>query len=408
MDSTVVVVVAEIGVGVGVAEVVLELNHPSANSASEKCVMCRCHLGSIVSWSPLISIVTSKPQSRRGKRHRSQMPMNCVCCGKGLTRDERTNPDKKCHRHTKHRKDRCPPALMRTWMNNEKLPRSSGKPGALLETLLPRQLREEFPSLVQTFATIHEHGGGIWCLDARPDVRAVQDVSRFCYAMLNKGLLDETSGLCFALAANRMWDASASLDLKDLIKKRPTFDLANMRSYLKQVEAEVLSCNVRVGCPTGCAGAHSGLTWLRDLCSSREHFARFKAYVGHLTPQLRNKRGGPSGTKDMWLAISKPKKTGLKTLAPQHLGVYYKMQTYRVCKHAWCISHPRRAARPACPDSEYLWNEVLLKHKNGGAVRKSLKHGLRDWKQARRFCEGMRKVKANFCMCDLACWICLS
>jgi hypothetical protein len=336
------------------------------------------------------------------------MPMNCLECGKGLTRGERQNSDKKCCQHSLLRRNRCPLALMRTWQPGGKWPRSSGQPESLSGTLLPRALRNEFPSLTSTFSTSHKHGGGIWCLDARPDVRAVQDVARCCFDMTSNGSLDETSALCFVLAANRIWDPPTCADLKTLIQQHPAFTLQNMRSFLKQVEAKVLSGTAVIGCPTGCAGAHSGLTWLRYLCSSTKSWACFKEYVGHLIPQLRNTNGGPADTQAVWLAISKPHKTGIEGRMPKHHGTYYKMQTFRVCKHAFCTRHPRRAKRSACPDSKYLWNDVLLKYAGGGANRKSIKHGLRSWKAASRFCKLMRKVKSNFCMCDLACWICLA
>lgn len=245
-------------------------------------------------------------------------------------------------------------------------------------------------------------------MDARPDVRVVQDVARCCYDMTNTGALDERSALCFALAANRIWDVPTCAGLLKIIRQRPDFTVQNMRVFLKQVEANVRRCTVVVGCPTGCAGTHSGLPWLRHLCSSTEACSCFKEYVRHVVPQFRNRHGGPAKAEVVWQAISAPRKIGFHGQMPKHLGTYYKMQIFRVCRHAFCTRHPRRAKRQACQDSKHLWNEVLLMCAGGGANRKSMKHGLRSWKAASRCCKLMRKVKGNFCMCDLACWICLS
>ena len=245
-------------------------------------------------------------------------------------------------------------------------------------------------------------------MDARPDVRAVQDIARCCLGLQSNAVLDEEASLCFTLAANRIWDPPTCAIFKEHIQRRPRFNLPSMRLFLKEAEERVHSEGARLGCPTGCAGAHSGLTWLRDLCESPESIANFQHYVRQLIPQLRNKHGGPSDTETLWRAVSKISRKGHRRRLPRHLGLYYKMQTYRVCKHAFCIHSPRARARSACPDSKFLWHEVLTKYSQGGARKKASKLGLRSWEKAKRFCTLMRKVKRNYCMCDLACWICLS
>jgi len=333
------------------------------------------------------------------------MPQDCSVCGKGLTRQERRNPDRRCHKHTTLRTNRCPSALMREYPHLKSWPRSGGMPEALSMKLLPRNLREEFPSLTSTFTKHHEYGGGVWCLSARPDVKAVRDLSRFCYRLRQRKLLTETDALCFALTGNRLWDPCACLELKSVVEKCPSFTLQNVRSLLKRIAKGVQDGHAKLGCPTGCAGAHSGLTWLRYVCASSADFSTFKAYVAGIVPQLRNAKGGVAKTEVLWRRIAKPKPTIKK---PKHLGIYYKMQTFRICRHAYYTSSPRRSAQKHCPDSKYLWDEVLLKYGGGGARKKSVRHGLQSWKKAKRFCDLIRAIKPNFCMCDLSCWICLS
>jgi hypothetical protein len=245
-------------------------------------------------------------------------------------------------------------------------------------------------------------------LDVRPDVRAVRNIASCCYALQRNSVLDEETSLCFVLAANRIWDPSTCAALKTHIQRCPRFNLPSMRLFLKETRERVQSEGARLGNPTGCAGAHSGLTWLRDLCESQESMANFKIYVRGLVPKLRNKHGGPSDTVTLWCAISKISKHGDRRRLPRHLGLYYKMQTFRVCRHAFCVHCPRAHARRACKDSKFLWHEVLTKYSQGGAKKKTPKLGLRSWEKAKRFCTAMRKVKSNYCMCDLACWICLS
>jgi hypothetical protein len=168
------------------------------------------------------------------------------------------------------------------------------------------------------------------------------------------------------------------------------------------MEALVEDGHTKLGNPSGCAGEHSGMTWLRDLCETHASFKKFTNYAAAIVPNLRNKFGGPSCTKKLFEPI-KPTK-----VRPGHLRKYYAMQTFRVVRHAHHLSTPGRAPRPPCPDSKYLWEEVLLKYAEGGAITKTRKFGVRSWTKASRFCKLMRKVKSNYCMCDLSCWVCLT
>ena len=326
-------------------------------------------------------------------------------CGKGLTRRERKNPDGKCHKHTLNRAHRVPLNLMRIATHGKKkIPCSSGTPEILTMQILPRKLRQEFPTLLATFGQTHKHGGGIWSLDARPDVRAVRNLSRFCYGLRQADVMSETDSLCIELTGHRLWDPTACAEFQSLLKERPKFDLRMLRKLLKVLEKLDANGQIKVGCATGCAGAHSGLTWLRNTCFSSSSFCVFKDYVARITPRLRNAKGHAAETRSLWHVIAK-KKQGVKN--PKHLGSYNKMNTYRVCKHAHYRCSPRRSYLKPCADSKFLWDEVLLKC-NGGAKKKSVRHGLRSWKKAKQFCEEFRKVRPSFCMCDLACWICLS
>ena len=50
---------------------------------------------------------------------------------------------------------------------------------------------------------------------------------------------------------------------------------------------------------------------------------------------------------------------------------------------------------------------MLLEY--GGGCQKGAKHfGLMKYVDAVAFCVQMRKHMANYCLCDLACWLCLA
>ena len=332
------------------------------------------------------------------------MPTVCPDCLKGLTRHERQNPDGKCYLHTKDRRRRF---RLRSILH--------GKPGGGVIKIqkvcdLPKRLRDEFPKLARCVLNEDRNGGGpIWSLSARHDVRAVAHVSRKCYFMMQQGLLSEADAVAWSLTANRVWDEPCCRELQTQIDSHKVFTLAGLRAFLVQVEGLVQSGTTRLGNPTGFAGAHTGLPWLTSVCENAGEFQAFKRFASSLVSQLRAKRGGASSTETLWKAISKPKtEKGVRLKLPKHTGIYNQMQSFRVLRHAYHRVHPDRAHREPCQDSKELWEGILLKYDQGGANRKSLGFGVKPWKNAARFCQLMRRKVPGYCMCDLACWICLA
>ena len=90
-----------------------------------------------------------------------------------------------------------------------------------------------------------------------------------------------------------------------------------------------------------------------------------------------------------------------------HTAKYYKTSISKVGLH--CIAHSRsqRAASwPACEESEDSW--LMLLHYDGGCKVGAQPFGLTNFADAFAFCVQMRKSIANYCLCDLACWLCLA
>jgi hypothetical protein len=318
------------------------------------------------------------------------MPTKCTDCQKGLIPSERRNIDRNCFKHTSDRRHRF-------GLQSVKIGKCGGGFFSIKKIFdLPRILRLEFPKLAQTVLQEDRSGGGrIWSLSVRSDVRAVDDVSRMCFKLKQDGLMQQSSVLSYALVANCLWDAACCDELKKHIKRQPDISLTGMREFLCEMEALIAKAHTKLGNPIGMAGAHSGKTWLRDLCHSAVDFRKYHVYVESLVPQLRKQGNGPSSVQTLWKGICKPENAkGQRLPVPGHTGIYYKMQTFRICRHAYHLVAP-----------EFLWRDVLLKYSDGGANRKS---GVERKQKATRFCHLMRQVQRHFCMCDLSCWICLT
>jgi len=157
------------------------------------------------------------------------------------------------------------------------------------------------------------------------------------------------------------------------------------------------------GNPTGSAAGHSGDRWLKDMLDdSRMDFAEFEEHVDSLLCGLRGPRSCRGTVQQLWDALTD------EDAKPPHSAEYYTMNVFRALRHAFDISAPQRGVRfPACESSSMLWNDILLQY-DGGAKRCAALVGLADWRQAAALVKRMQKVVPQYCMCDLACWLCLA
>ena len=158
---------------------------------------------------------------------------------------------------------------------------------------------------------------------------------------------------------------------------------------------EGLQCN-----PTGCAAGHSGHTFLTDICKSAQRVEEFCAaahdaaedlFVGH------SMNGQQPDFIDIYETLGDTRVI--------HTGSYYRRSMARVAVH--CIRHHRsRNARtwPACASCDELWDLLL----EDGCRARATRFGLLVPAAAAEFCAAMQTPFPEYCMCDLACWLCLS
>ena len=68
--------------------------------------------------------------------------------------------------------------------------------------------------------------------------------------------------------------------------------------------------------------------------------------------------------------------------------------------------HGDRADHPPCPMTEAVW-KALLKP-DAGARRGAKRYRLTSFHKAAKFVMGMRRIHRGYCLCDLACHLCLA
>jgi hypothetical protein len=155
------------------------------------------------------------------------------------------------------------------------------------------------------------------------------------------------------------------------------------------------------GHPTGSAGAHSGHTFLGDLIRSKTNVDNFTALSCQIADVIfaGHDHRESYDHDDILEALS--------ANATAHTGTYYKMSMCRVGLH--CISHSSSKRGPSwapCEFSEGLW-DMLLEY-DGGCKKGARRFGLMKYADAVEFCVQMRNRIVNYCLCDLACWLCLA
>ena len=154
--------------------------------------------------------------------------------------------------------------------------------------------------------------------------------------------------------------------------------------------------------PSGSTGAHSGHTWLRNTVRDEDHFNDFTEACDDvsdvLLPGIGHHR--PSAEKIQEL---------ISDYELGHTGGYYLMSMARVALHAFATQsgngRGNRAQFPPCHACEASWEDCLL---HAGAKDGAAKLGLKDMQQAMKLVIGMRRTLPNYCLCDLACFLCLS
>ena len=329
----------------------------------------------------------------------------CCPCGRWLSSGARDRSY--CIDHSLDRKDR----INRTLFN------CAGGIPALTD--FSYQFRSKYAELFTTYEEVDCTGCRIICLSLRPDTASVRSLSKFLYS--KGGCTNREDYVAWCLLAQRLFDPACIRavlqplatsgrgstlvefnmeSLKELRKRLRTYNEEASQVYFgtkkRYQEFEARQCN-----PTGSAGAHSGHPFLRDLIRSQTAVNDFIALCSEVADVIF---AGHDYCKsydqdDISEAISANKIT--------HTATYYKMSMCRVALH--CISHSsskRVASWPSCKFSEDLW--LLLLEYDGGCKKGARHFGLIKYADAVAFCIQMRKHIVNYCLCDLACWLCLA
>ena len=92
-----------------------------------------------------------------------------------------------------------------------------------------------------------------------------------------------------------------------------------------------------------------------------------------------------------------------------HTGSYYEISMARIGLHClhWRRHHGGRPVFSSCIATEDLWEKCLLKP-DAGARKGADFFCLRDFKAACKYVERMRALKSSYCLCDMACFLCLA
>ena len=330
--------------------------------------------------------------------------MTCPC-GRWLPSGARDRSY--CFDHSLDRKDR----INRTLFN-----RAGSIPAV---TKFSYHFRAKHAELFSTYEEVDCTGCRIICLSLRPDTTSVRSLSNTLYSL--GGRTDRETYLAWCLLAHRLYDSACIRSvlqplaasgvgkcllkfdmesLKELHKRLRTYneEASQVRFGTKKryKEFEARQCN-----PTGSASAHSGHTFLRDLMGSKTAVEDFVAMSSEVAEVLfvGHDHRESYDHEDISEAIS------AKRIA--HTAKYYRTSMCKVALH--CISHSsskRAASWPACEDSEDLW--LMLLDYDGGCKEGARYFGLTEFADAVAFCVQMRKHIANYCFCDLSCWLCLA
>lgn len=288
---------------------------------------------------------------------------------------------------------------------------------------VPRSLKNK-NELMQHFQATDATGCRIWCLDVRPDVAGVKHVSKLMYA----AEVDEHTHVAWAFVAQRLYDmpllvnclrpfclpdvnkgkSAVTVSRQSLLSLQKKIDAYNEQAAIhffgdktKAWQFAQKQCN-----PTGSASAHSGHTWLTDLLQDKGELQAFKKFCRHAANLIfRN--------HDQHSALHQP--PSMKEMmdchgdnALSHTGSYYQHAMCRVALHyvSTRMHHGDRAVHPSCELTDDLWR-CCMKY-DGGARKGATYFGLSEFEAAQEFTLSMRKIKPNYCFCDLACWLCLA
>lgn len=282
--------------------------------------------------------------------------------------------------------------------------------------------RREHADLFATYDEIDSTGCRICRLRLRADVASTRGMSRSLYHKC--GPHDRANYVAWLLLGNRMYDPVCTASVVTPCAMGRRKDSASLREFnldaVRGVRKELKEYNkeasrVRFGTPSryaefeskqckpmGSAGAHSGHAFLEDLASSAAHVKSFVELAQNLSGVLfrgHDDHHNMGDDDDMMTAI--------RGTAVIHASRCYNMSMFRVACH--CIKHSvsnKHSRWPRCPDSVSAWERFL--EYEGGAKSGAEMVGLIQYDRAVAFCTGMRRQLPNYCLCDLACWLCLA
>jgi len=139
------------------------------------------------------------------------------------------------------------------------------------------------------------------------------------------------------------------------------------------------------------------------LTSSEQKFDGFTSFVDGIAKTVKANTG--AGKSGVQISHMLPVARKLCPACPK-TGKYYLMRTLVAMMHGIDKSNPDYRVRwKSCKLDPSLWDFHL---KYGQIEEKAKKYKLYDADRAIKFVEGMRKAYPEYCLCDLACWICLS
>ena len=333
-------------------------------------------------------------------------------CGKWLSSSEQGRAF--CNDHSIDRRHR----FRKTLFNSKySVPAVSAYPAAF---------RAKHLRLFATYDDVDNTGCRIFCLALRSDVAAVRSFSKTLYS--RGGCVDRVNYVAWCMLAQRLYDPaciqsvlqpfvlwlSSSSSSSSTRTNLLDFNLVSLKELRKQLReynrraSEVVygtkqcyrvfeskQCN-----PTGRAGLHSGHTFLADIINTKGAVGDFLKLCSDVADVLfaRHDSCRPHHSDKVTEAVD--------NTCVLHSGSYYKMSMCRTALH--CIrksNYQGGLAWPPCEYSEDLWTMLLGA---GGSQAGACQFGLTGFADAISFCEDMRKRLPTYCLCDLACWLCLA
>ena len=335
-------------------------------------------------------------------------------CGTWISKRNRSAGVKFCPKHSTKRPDRLYLNLFPNEFGREVQQATLTRTGLKNNGLLKHM-------------NISSEGCPVWRLDMRPDIAIIRHASRRLRELSKR--LSVEDHMAWVLLCHRMYDQPLVRDCvlpfiseNQAVPKQ--FTMQNLKALRKRMTEFNEECALVVfndkskhevfrkkqSNPSGSAAAHSGWTWLQDVMSTPATLKSFQTHAIDLAISVFHSEDGKydaghgmsrTGIDDALATIAKSKPL-------LHTGAYYTMSAARIAVHGVSLTshHGDRADHPPCALTESAW-KALLKP-NAGARKNAKKYRLHSFHKASAFVMGMRRIHRNYCLCDLACHLCLA